>query len=266
MINVPALFARLSAGILAIAIMACVVQADTVIQVNLNVAVTGLFGDQVSSYQVQLFDQEAPITVANFLNYANTNSYNNTIFHRDVPGFIIQGGGFKENLDPTGKVILSFDPIATNPAIQNEFSASRSNLRGTVAMAKLGNDPNSATDQWFINLANNSSNLDNQNGGFTVFGHVVGEGMELIDAAAALPTSNINNKYFPSDIQNGPFTDVPIDWVHQVPNDPNSPLIAVFVTVLNTNVIPTVAWKGGAALTPTNWDTPANWGTGSSVP
>ena len=265
--NVPAFFARLSAGILAIAIMVCAVQADTVIQVNLNGAVDGIFGDQVSSYQIQLFNNEAPITVANFLSYANSSTnasnYNGSIFHRDVPGFIIQGGGFKENLDPTGQFVTSLDPIITSAPIQNEFSASRSNLRGTIAMAKLGNDPNSATSQWFINLGDNSSNLDNQNGGFTVFGQVAGEGMTLIDAAAALTIKNLNPIYYPSDPQNGPFTDVPIAY-----DEINDPLHKkpIFVTVLSMNVVSTVAWKGGASSASTDWGTLANWGSGTSVP
>ena len=252
--NVPALFARLSTGILSIVIMVCAAQADTVIQLNLNGYITGVFGDQINGVQVQLFNAETPITVTNFLNYTNTNAYNGTIIHRDIPNFIIQGGGFKPQVD-SNNMVVALNPITTNPPIQNEFSASRSNVRGTIAMAKQGGDPNSATSQWFINLADNSSNLDNQNGGFTVFGHVVGEGMEFVDLTASLPTYNLNSYFYPSDPQNGPFSDVPL-----ANNE------SVFITVVSTSIIPTVAWKGGAASTPTDWGTLANWGSGSSVP
>ncbi|MCX5671577.1 MAG: peptidylprolyl isomerase [Planctomycetota bacterium] len=147
----------------------------------------------------------APLTVANFLHHANNDilsgttrysSYNNTIFHRSVPGsvdpvthldplgqsgFVIQGGGFD---------YPNFDLVPEGPTVVNEYSATRSNLRGTVAMAKKGSDPNSATNQFFFNLSDNSTNLDNQNGGFTVFGRVVGTGMNVVDAMAALPTYN----------------------------------------------------------------------------
>jgi autotransporter-associated beta strand protein len=253
MINVPALFARLSTGILAIAIMVCVVQADTVVQVNLNGYVPGIFGDQVSSYQIQLFDNEAPITVANYLKYVNNNAYNNTIIHRDVPGFIIQGGGFKTQV--SNNTVTGLTPIPTYGTIQNEFDSSRSNVRGTIAMAKLGSDPNSATSQWFINLADNSSNLDSQNGGFTVFGQVAGEGMTLVDAVAGLPTYNLNSLYDPSGVNGSPFSEVPLAG--------NG---SIFVTVLSMNVVSTVAWKGGASSASTDWGTLANWGSGTSVP
>lgn len=120
---------------------------------------------------------DAPITTDNFLQYVTDGFYNGTIFHRVVPGFVVQGGGFLPgNVQPTG----------IRPPIQNEFSPDRSNVRATVAMAKLGGDPNSATSQFFVNLADNSSNLDNQNGGFTVFARVV-EGMDVVDAIAAVP-------------------------------------------------------------------------------
>lgn len=131
---------------------------------------------------IQLFDAAAPATVANFLAYVHSGAYDNTIIHRSFPGFIIQGGGYA-----LGSVPNSTDPVPARPPVVNEYSASRSNLRGTIAMAKVGGDPNSATSQWFINLADNSANLDNQNGGFTVFGRVLGNGMALIDAIAALP-------------------------------------------------------------------------------
>jgi cyclophilin family peptidyl-prolyl cis-trans isomerase/chitodextrinase len=131
---------------------------------------------------------DAPITTANFLTYVNEKFYDGTIFHRVISGFVVQGGGFLPGM---------IEKTATHGPIQNEFSATRSNVRGTVAMAKLGNDPNSATCQFFVNLADNSSNLDNQNGGFTVFANVV-EGMDVVDAIAAVPV----------DANDAPVTDV----------------------------------------------------------
>ncbi len=136
---------------------------------------------------VQLYDTEAPLTVANFLSYAKSGAYNNSFIHRSVPGFIIQGGGYVWT--------TTLNTIAANPPVANEFSPSRSNLRGTIAMAKLGGDPNSATDQWFFNLADNSANLDNQNGGFTVFGQVVNAGMGVVDTIAALPIVNAGGAF-----------------------------------------------------------------------
>lgn len=122
----------------------------------------------------------APITTANFLQYVEDKFYDGTIIHRVVPNFVIQGGGFLPGM---------IQPPGIRGPIQNEFDPRRSNVRGTVAMAKLGSDPNSATSQWFVNLADNSSNLDTQNGGFTVFANVV-EGMDVVDAIAAVPLNN----------------------------------------------------------------------------
>ena len=139
------------------------------------------FSSNVGEIDIELFDTEKPLTVANFLSYVNAGQYNQTFIHRSVPGFVIQGGGFGLN----GTSVL---PVTTNAAVQNEPGIS--NLRGTVAMAKLGDDPNSATSQWFINLEDNAENLDAQNGGFTVFGRVVGNGMAVADRIAAFSTYN----------------------------------------------------------------------------
>jgi MYXO-CTERM domain-containing protein len=138
---------------------------------------------------IELYDDQAPITVANFLSYAGRGDYtNNGFIHRSVPGFIVQGGGYIYGNSPLGIFVARIPVLA--PPIQNEFSALRSNVRGTIAMAKLPGDPNSATSEWFFNLADNSANLDNQNGGFTVFGRVLGSGMTVVDAIANLPVWN----------------------------------------------------------------------------
>ncbi len=139
---------------------------------------------------VELFDDVAPDTVANFLNYVADGDYDGSFIHRSavlqdgVTPFVIQGGGFFYD----GSDYLS---IPTDPPVANEFSLS--NLRGTIAMAKLPGDPDSATSQWFFNLRDNSAILDPQNGGFTVFGEVVGDGMLVVDAIAALQRWNASS-------------------------------------------------------------------------
>jgi len=142
-----------------------------------NVRIQTALGD----IDIELFDSAAPKTVANFLAYAQSGAYIDSFFHRSVPGFIIQGGGYTLISNNSAKKIEALPPIP------NEFSASRSNLRGTLSMAKIAGNPNSATNEWFINIADNSANLDNQNGGFTVFGQVIGNSMAIVDAIAALP-------------------------------------------------------------------------------
>ena len=144
---------------------------------------------------VLLFDQEgqgAPLTVQNFLNYVNDGDYVNTIIHRSVPDFVIQGGGFTVDglVDVLDNPASAIGVIPSDPPVVNEFSSERSNLRGTIAMAKLGGDPDSATNQWFFNLNDeNSANLDNQNGGFTVFGEVLGQSdLDILDAIASIET------------------------------------------------------------------------------
>ena len=120
-------------------------------------------------------------TVKNFLKYVKQDLYDNSIFHRLVPGFVLQGGGFLAPLvsaDEGGSV----EPIASFATIKNQ--PGNSNLRGTIAMAKLASNPDSATSQWFINLEDNLG-LDSQNGGFTVFGKVLGKGMDIVDQLAS---------------------------------------------------------------------------------
>lgn len=143
------------------------------------VRITVLMAGQTSAIDLALFDTAAPLTVANFIAYVTSGRFAANFFHRSVPGFIIQNGGYRFSAPNT------IDIVPTFPAVLNEFGAS--NLRGTIAMAKIGGDPNSAASGWFINLANNSANLDVQNGGFTVFGRVLGTGMTTADQIAAYP-------------------------------------------------------------------------------
>ncbi len=171
-----------------------------------NVLIQTPLGD----IELELLPEAAPGTVANFLNYVNDGAYQDAFIHRSVPGFIIQGGGFvfREGVASA---------IPTDPPITNEFSVS--NTRGTVAMAKLSGDPDSATSQWFINLADNSQNLDGQNGGFTVFARVIGDGMAVADAIAALERFD----------EGGPYGEIPL-----IDRDPNQAVTdenLVFTTV-----------------------------------
>ena len=152
-----------------------------------SVTLKTVMGDIV----IELYEEETPETVANFLNYVRDGDFNSSFVHRSDPGFIIQGGAytFVEGV---------VTPIPTDPTVVNEPGIS--NLRGTIAMAKRSGDPNSATSQWFINLADNAALLDDQNGGFAVFGEVTGDGMDVVDAIAAVPLYNAGS----------PFTELPL--------------------------------------------------------
>lgn len=139
---------------------------------------------------LELYPEKAPKTVANFLEYVRTGHYFGTTFHRVIPGFMIQGGHFQSD----------FQMPPTRSPIPNEAANKLKNLRGTIAMARTG-DPNSATDQFFINLKNNDF-LDYRNDtadgiGYCVFGKVV-EGMDVVDAIAKVPTGS--GGPFPKDV------------------------------------------------------------------
>jgi cyclophilin family peptidyl-prolyl cis-trans isomerase len=197
-------------------------EGETIVRIDTN------FGP----IDIQLYDLDTPETVANFLSYVNSDRFVDTIFHRSVKNFVIQAGGFVFSED-TGSV----DEIVTDPPVVNEPGIS--NTRGTIAMAKLGDQPDSATSQFFFNLSDsNASNLDNQNGGFTVFGEVIGDGMSVVDEIAAIPTQNQAQS-------NGAFNEIPlVDY-----NGDNFPIDAVrdnFAIVNSVTVQSTGGGGGGA--------------------
>ena len=140
---------------------------------------TVIMKTSMGEIHILLNPTDAPKTVENFLKYVDAKFYDNTVFHRVIKGFMIQGGGFKMD----GKTLKR---QKTKPAIKNESSASPSNARGTIAMARLGN-PDSATAQFFINLVDNQAlDYPAHNGGYVTFGKVI-KGMEIVDKIAAVP-------------------------------------------------------------------------------
>jgi peptidyl-prolyl cis-trans isomerase A (cyclophilin A) len=132
--------------------------------------------------RIELFEKEAPISVKNFLDYANSGFFSDTIFHRVIPGFMIQGGGFDAERKQK----------PTKAAIKNEAVNGLKNDRGTIAMARTS-APDSATAQFFINVVNNNMlNRPNPDGaGYAVFGKVI-EGMDVVDKVVSVKTQNVN--------------------------------------------------------------------------
>ncbi len=151
--------------------------------VHLAIGTVVQFDSSVGTFAVELLDADAPNTTANFTNYFAR--YTDSIIHRSVAGFIIQGGGF---------TIDAFDeisPVTTDAPVLNEFNSNNSNIRGTLSMALPGvtGGADLGTSQWFINVADNSG-LDAAS--HTVFGRVIGDGMEIVDRINNLETENLS--------------------------------------------------------------------------
>ncbi|HET6880554.1 MAG TPA: peptidylprolyl isomerase [Pirellulales bacterium] len=157
------------------------------------------------NFQIQLYPSAAPQTVANFLTYVDDGAYNDAIFHRSVPGFVEQTGGFLSPTSTFSGSTSQFTPITTNSPIPLEYNVP--NTLGTVAMAR-GSTTNSATSQWFVNLADNTQSLGTSNGGgYAVFGQVLDGGMSVLNAIAALPVDNVDN---------GTFSQLPVSSSNQL--------------------------------------------------
>jgi cyclophilin family peptidyl-prolyl cis-trans isomerase len=150
-----------------------------------------LFETTLGDFKIEFFEKEAPISVANFKKYVDDRFFDGTIFHRIVPGFVIQGGGFTEDMSQK----------KTQAPIKNEADNGLKNARGTLSMAR-NNDNNSATSQFFVNLKDNDF-LDHSRGnfGYAVFARVT-EGMDVIDKIAAVETGRKRG-----------FDDVPVEAV-----------------------------------------------------
>ncbi len=135
------------------------------------------FETTLGDFTIEFFEKEAPGSVANFLRYVDDDFFDGTIFHRIVPGFVIQGGGFTDDMSQK----------RTHPPIKNEADNGLKNSRGTLSMART-NDINSATSQFFVNLKDNDF-LDHQRGnfGYAVFAKV-SAGMDVVDKIAAVAT------------------------------------------------------------------------------
>jgi len=130
---------------------------------------------------LELDRERAPKTTENFLGYARSGHYDGTIFHRVIDGFMVQGGGFDASMQqkPTGE------------PIENEWGNGIPNAKGAVAMARLGNQPDSATPQFFINVGDNTFLDEPRDGaGYAAFGHVV-EGMDVVDEIRRVETHSV---------------------------------------------------------------------------
>lgn len=206
-----------------------------------------------------LHDKATPKNVANFLRYVNRSDYSDSYLHRSSPNFIIQGGGARPAF--TGAPPVNWANIPTDAEVPNEPGIS--NLRGTIAMAKRGGDPDSATSEWFISTADNRSNLDFQNGGFSAFGEVVGSGsMGIAQALNNLPTS-ISTSY-QSQITNASgasLSGVSIESIPVLQNPPPAtPAANTFVRITSITPVEPVEVTV-ASITPSNILAAAVFGT-----
>lgn len=159
---------------------------------------------------INLYDVDTPETVENFLRYVDAGRYDDIIIHRSIPGFVMQTGGYTVVDNPEGndtvQAIDTYSSVVNEPVFSNVY--------GTIAMAKLASSPNSATSQWFINLSDNSANLDVQNGGFTVFGSITSDAntqttlntlveFNLYNFSGAFTSLPLDDSYTASDAQSG---------------------------------------------------------------
>ena len=207
------------------------------------------FRTPLGDLPVELYDEEKPVTVRNFIRLVRAGAYTNTLFHRCVPGFVLQGGGYGTSYRTSTNIFNSVYYVPSFGPITNEFGVGRtlSNTFGTIAMAKSAGLPDSATCQWFFNLADNSANLNNQNGGFTVFGRLLG------------PTNllhSFNGRWYTNGLYNagGDFATLPV--LYNGDGDPRYvDLLFIDISLLQVAVNSTtgggftISWQSTTGLT-----------------
>jgi cyclophilin family peptidyl-prolyl cis-trans isomerase len=183
-----------------------------------NAGTLAQFRTVLGDIDVELFDRDKPVTVQNFIRYVTNGYYQNVFFHRCVSDFVVQGGGYFTANPQSSDPFTNAYYVPTFPPITNEFGVGPrlSNVYGTVAMAKTS-DPNSATSQFFFNLADNSASLDNTNnsGGFTVFGRVV-RGTNVLNhfktSSYGLGIVNMS-LWYPGTQFGAVFSELPVNYV-----------------------------------------------------
>lgn len=182
----------------------------------------------VGKFNMEMYASDAPLSVANFLNYVNSGAFNNTIIHRSVPGFVIQGGGYRAN--------SNLDSITRQAPIPLEYKLP--NVIGSVAMARTS-VADSATSEWFVNVADNTTILG-KNGsspeGYAVFARVIGTGMSVVNTIVGLPRTNLGDTT--------PFSTLPLYNY----TAGSSPQIANLVAVTTATVIPIYPGTSGASV------------------
>jgi len=203
------------------------------------------FRTVLGDVEVELYDQDKPVTVQNFIRYARSGAYANTFFHRCIPNFVVQGGGFAV-ADPQSQAAFALSgtlPVPAFDPITNEFNVGPrlSNDYGTIAMAKTS-DPNSATSQFFFNLTNNAASLDaaTNSGGFTVFGRVL-RGTNVLNFFNTLDkatfTGIVDYRFCDTNAAARFFSDLPVGYAG--PFCPRyADLFYVDVSLLNVQVRP----------------------------
>ena len=209
------------------------------------------FRSPLGDVEVELYDQDKPQTVQNFIRYVQSGAYQNEFSHRLLPGFVLQGGGFA--ITNGGTTNWTIVQVPSYPPITNEFGIGQrfSNVYGTIAMAKLSGDTNSATSQWFFNLANNTFlDAPDTNNLFVVFGHVV-RGTNVLNAFNGFQyfngtqsTNVVYQGFLP------PFDTLPLLQIQATLADTN--LVLIDITLLEVGVVNLPA--GGHEI---SWNSPA---------
>jgi cyclophilin family peptidyl-prolyl cis-trans isomerase len=227
--------------------VAAQLRAQTIVTFNFH---------RLGAIEIELFDDK-PVTVSNFLKYAASGRVENQVIHRWVPGFVIQGGGYRVNTSDPQQYAIENVQIFGTITNESRVGTFRSNTFGTIAMARVGNDTNSASSQWFINLdddngrpvAEGGSNLDSASGGYAVFGRVISN-PNLLNLF--VPPPPVNGIHIRSDIIPSPMpvlTTNELTWNDLVYVDLSFRRDMNLQATRNTGGIRQIAWSSVVGVT-----------------